>query len=185
MGPTDARNNIVQTVVELLAEVEDVEKITVRQIAARANVGIGLINYHFNSKNELLSIAVAAYMAKKATGYASTSDQQDSTPVETLKSMLQRLYGFAERYEQLIRFSITQNLLNGEMQTPLYLIPALKEIFGDEKDEMQLRIIALQILLPIQVTSINPGPFLLYAGIDLRDENQRNQFIDALVDNVL
>lgn len=184
MGGTDARNSIIKAAMDLLSEGKDVEKITVRQVAERANVGVGLINYHFNSKNNLLSVAVAAFMAEMVTDLGAPRDDDDSNPVVKMKNMLQKLYGFAAQHENLIQFTITQNLLNGEMQTPLFIVPVLKEIFGVEKDEMQLRIIALQILLPIQVTSINPGAFLLYSGIDLHNEKQRNQFIDTLVDNV-
>jgi AcrR family transcriptional regulator len=185
MNDKDARTNIIKVVVDMLSEVDDVEQITVRQVAERANVGIGLINYHFNSKNNLLSIAVAEYMAKMATGFLIQGNAFNSNPVEKFKTMLKELYSFGEQHEKLIRFTITQNILNGEMQTPLFLIPILKEIFEDKKDEMGLRIIALQVLLPIQIASINPTEFHLYSGIDLHDEDQRNSFIHTLVDNIM
>ncbi|MEN1758890.1 TetR/AcrR family transcriptional regulator [Anoxynatronum sibiricum] len=185
MSGTDARSNIIKTVVAMLAEGEDVEKITVRQVAERANVGMGLINYHFSSKNALLGIAVANYMATMAAGFATPGEYSGSDPVEKLKTMLTKLYSFAEQHEKLIKFTITQNLLDGEMQTPLFIVPLLKEIFGDRRDSIQLRIIALQMLLPIQVASINPAEFLLYSGIDLYNERQRNHYIETLVDNLL
>ncbi|SMP72156.1 TetR/AcrR family transcriptional regulator [Anoxynatronum buryatiense] len=185
MSGTDARNNIIKVVVAMLAEGKDVEKITVRQVAERANVGMGLINYHFNSKNALLGIAVADYMATMAADFATPGEYSGSEPSEKLKIMLTKLYSFAEQHEKLIKFTITQNLLDGEMQTPLFIVPLLGEIFADRLDPIQLRIIALQILLPIQVASINPSKFLLYSGIDLRDEQQRNHYIGTLVDNLL
>ncbi|MDW7670497.1 MAG: TetR/AcrR family transcriptional regulator [Bacillota bacterium] len=185
MNDKDARNNIIQTVVNLLAEGEDVGRITVRQVAERAGVSVGLINYHFNSKNELLGIAVATHMAKMATDFSPSEDDEVSDPVDKLKTMLKQLYGYGEQHEKAIKFTITQNLLQGGFHAPLYVMPALKEIFGTGKDEMHLRTIALQILLPIQVTSLNPEKFLLYSGINLHDEGQRNEYIDTLVENVL
>lgn len=184
MKGTDARINIINAVVDIIAEGTDVDKITVRQVAERASVGIGLINYHFNSKNKLLGIAVAEYMAKMAAGFV-TPGNSGLNPVEKIKSMLRKLFSIGEKHETLIKFTITQNLLDGDMKTPLYLIPLLREYFGDQKDEIHLRIIALQILLPIQIASINPAEFHLYSGIDLHDERQRNTFIDTLVDNSL
>ncbi len=71
------------------------------------------------------------------------------------------------------------------MQTPLYLIPLLKDIFGTSKNDMQLRIIALQILNPIQATVLNCSAFLMYSGIDLHDKDQRGRFVDTLIDNLL
>lgn len=197
MNDKDARNTIIRTVVELLAEGKDVEKITVRQVAKLAGVSVGLINYHFSSKNELLGIAVAAHMATMADEFpglegleASGGDVQGASnqitdPVGQLKTMLKKLYGFGAKHEKAIRFTITQNLLNGDFNAPLHIMPGLKAIFGSRKDEMQLRIIALQILLPIQVGSLNPEKFRLYSGVDLYDEGQRNSYIDTLVDNVL
>lgn len=197
MNDKDARNTIIRTVVELLAEGKDVEKITVRQVAKLAGVSVGLINYHFSSKNELLGIAVAAHMATMADEFpgpeglgASGGDVQGASnqitsPVDQLKTMLKKLYGFGAQHEKAIKFTITQNLLDGDFNAPLHIMPGLKAIFGSRKDEMQLRIIALQILLPIQVASLNPEKFRLYSGTDLHDEGQRNAYIDTLVDNVL
>lgn len=185
MYTQDSRKKIINVVMKMIEEVDDLEKITVRQVADKADVGIGLINYHFESKNKLLSIAIADYMAKMATGIVAQEYSNNLSPIDRIKIMLKSLYSFGEKHEKLIKFTITQNLINGEMQTPLFLVPILKEIFGEGRDEFHSRIIALQILLPIQVASINPKEFQLYSGINLNDEKQRNEFIDKLVNNVI
>ncbi len=46
----DARERIIEVTLNLLNEVDDIEEITVRKIAERANVGVGLINYHFKQR---------------------------------------------------------------------------------------------------------------------------------------
>jgi hypothetical protein len=99
--------------------------------------------------------------------------------------MLKELFNFADPYEKLMKFSLTHEIINGDMQAALYIVPVLKEIFGDRKDEIELRIIALQILLPLQVTGISPTTFHFYSGIDLHNEAQRGNFIDALIDNLV
>ena len=65
----DARERIISSAIEILYEVSDIEKITVRQIAERANVGIGTINYHFNSKDNLLSFAIGEVMANRVNEF--------------------------------------------------------------------------------------------------------------------
>lgn len=181
----DARNRIIKAAIEILDEVTDVDKITVRQVAERANVGTGLINYHFKTKDNLLSIAVGDVMAKMATGFITPGNYSDLEPVPKIKTMLKELCSFAEHHEKLLQFTVTHGILNGDMQTPLFLVPVLREIFGGRKDEIHLRIIALQILLPIQVTGICPSAFHFYSGIDLHNEAQRNNFIDTLIDNLV
>lgn len=181
----DAKDKILTTTMEMLHEVTDIDKITVRQIAERANVGVGLINYHFKSKDILLSTAIGEIMVKMANSFISSGQNMNPDPVQRLKTMLKELFNFASAYEKLLQFSLRQSLLNGDMKTPLFLIPVLKDIFGNQKDEIQLRIIALQIILPLQATSISPSALYLYSGIDLYNEAQRDTFIDALVNNIL
>lgn len=181
----EARDRIIKATEEMLDETTDVDKITVRQIAERAGVGVGLINYHFKTKDNLLSIVVGDLMSKMAAGFASSGGYSELEPKEKIRKMLKSLYSFAEPYEKLIRFSLTHSIINGDMAAPLLLIPVLREIFAGRKDEVELRIIALQILLPIQVTSLNSSTFQYYSGINLHNEAQRDNFIDMLIDNLV
>ena len=50
---------IICATTELIQEFDgDVNKITLRRISERANVGLGLINYHFGSKEQLITLCV-------------------------------------------------------------------------------------------------------------------------------
>lgn len=180
----DARQAIINAAKELLNEANEVDKITVRQIAERANVGIGLINYHFMSKDNLLSIAIGDVMARTITNFINTDAYANLKPVDKLKTLLKQLCNLIGHQEKLMQFTLSHDITEGNMQTPLHLVPVLREIFGRQKDDMQLRIIAMQILYPIQFTGLNPSAFQLYSGIDLSIDEQRNLFIDILIDNL-
>lgn len=175
---------IVDAAKTLLEETEDIDKITVRQIAQRANVGIGLINYHFKSKDNLLSIAIGDRMAKIISDFSKSDSYAHLSPIQKLKSMLRELYALSDKKEKLMHFVLSNDIMKGNMQTPLHLIPLLKQIFGDKKDDMELRILALQILYPIQVTGLNKETFYMYSGIDVSNAEQRNRFIDSLINNL-
>lgn len=181
----DAKERIIKAAAEILDEVNDIEKITVRQIAQRANVGIGLINYHFRSKDNLFGMVVGKMMAEKAAGFITPGNYSNLEPVAKLKAMLKELYSLGSQYEKLNQFTIMKGIQNGDIQTQLFIIPVLREIFGNSADEMQLRIIAMQIILPIQVTALCPSSFKIYSGIELHNEIQRNIFIDNLIDNLV
>lgn len=184
-GDQDARDRIIQAAQDLMQEISDIDKITVRQISERANVGIGTINYFFNSKDNLLSLVVGSIMANKIAEYMQPKTDSDIEPVQKLKIMLNGLCEMGISNKKLVHFMLTQAILNGDMKTPLYLIPFLKEIYGNKKEEIQLRIIALQILQPIQVAGISPAAFRMYSGVDLYSEEDRIKFINMLIDNVI
>lgn len=181
----DTRQLIIDTAKDLMNETGNIEEITVRQIAARAEVGIGLINYHFKSKDNLLSAAVGDVMSEIITRFMKGDNDTISQPVVKLKTLVKELYSFGGRSEKLIRFILNREITGGDLRTALHLISFLKEIYGEDEDEMKLRIIALQILLPIQVTGLNQEAFLMYSGIDLTDAQQRDKFIDTLINNLI
>lgn len=181
----DARRRLIEVVTEMLEADMDIEKVTVRQIAEKANVGIGLINYHFQSKDNLLIAAVGELMSSMATDFLHQDRDERLEPKEKLKIMLKDLYQLGEKHEKWIRFLLTHEVVQGDMRAALYVLPILKMHFGTSKDEMELRILALQILLPIQVASLNERNFQMYCGVDLRNEAQKNSYIDSLVDNLL
>ncbi len=181
----DTRQLIIDTAKDLMNETGNIEEITVRQIAARAEVGIGLINYHFKSKDNLLSAAVGDVMSEIITRFMKGDNDTISQPIVKLKTLVKELYSFGGRSEKLIRFILNREITGGDLRTALHLISFLKEIYGEDEDEMKLRIIALQILLPIQVTGLNQEAFHMYSGIDLTDTQQRDKFIDALIHNLI
>ncbi|MFM9330592.1 TetR/AcrR family transcriptional regulator [Paenibacillus mesotrionivorans] len=187
MSPTDqdSRQSILDTAKILLDEAADLDKITIRQIAERAGVGIGLINYHFKSRDNLLRIAIGDIMSQTIFAMNDPAAFSGLEPSARLKELLKELYTFGSRNEKLIRFVLAHELATGNMQAPLLLIPLLRDIFQHQKNDMQLRIIALQILYPIQITALHPNAFHLYSGIQLTIPEERNRFIDLLIDNLV
>ena len=55
----DHKEIIIRAATELIEERgEQISDITVREISKRAHVGLGLINYHFGNKDNLIAICV-------------------------------------------------------------------------------------------------------------------------------
>ena len=181
----DLRQKILSITKTMLDETDDIAKITVRQIAERAGVGIGLINYHFKSKDNLLSMAIGDVMEQAIARFTISGANNHFDPEIRLRMLLKELCELVGNDEKLLRFLMLRELTEGHMQAPLYLIPILRDVYGETKDDMQLRIIALQILQPIQLSGLNPSAFHLYSGIDLSNREQRNRFIDTLIDNLI
>lgn len=182
----EAKERILKVATEhLLENPEAIDNITVRQIAEQAGVGIGSISYYFGSRDSLLSIAVGNILSEKANQYIEGKETGGTEPVERLKNMLKELCNIALANERLIQFTLMQGMTNSDMSTPLYLVPMLRDILGPEKEEMELRIIALQLLLPLQIAGISTETFRMYCGVDLYDAGERESLIDMLVDHLV
>ncbi|MDP4145852.1 MAG: TetR/AcrR family transcriptional regulator [Bacillota bacterium] len=181
----DTKEKIISTVVDILNETDDPNKITIRQIAERAGVGIGLINYHFKTKEALLNEAVISEMKDIASRLKSSDKGEYENPEQKLKNTIKELSDLAIRNSKFVKISASYELLQGNIQTPLYYIPLLREIYKNEKDEIELRIIALQLNTILQVVFLRSSAFQIYTGIDIYDKAQRDKFIDACVDNLI
>lgn len=185
MNDTDARNRLLKAAIDILDEEPDVSRITVRRLAERAGVGIGLINYHFQSKDRLLNEAVNVRMSQMAEEFRDVDKANEMEPVEFIKYMLKKLSGFALRYRKLIQISISFALLQGEMEAEMYLLPSLRAIYGRTKEESELRLIAFTLIKTMQAMYMRADDFIRFSGIDILDERQMNESVDRLVGNII
>ena len=179
----DARARLLQATIEILNEEDDPSGITVRQIAERAGVALGSINYYFQSKDNLLYEAVSGQMTSEAARWFSPAAQDTGLdPVTRLKQLLKETSRIGIRYPKLMRIMVEHDLQHGEMEVPLMLMPLLHEISGGRRSEFELRLVALQLITTLQVMFLRAGTFRLYAGIDVMDDQQRDRGIDLMVD---
>lgn len=182
----DPKQRILQAVIALLGETPDPEKITVRQIARRADVGTGLINYHFGSKEALLNEAIGTLMREEA-GLDAPALPADAggAPVERIRTLLKQTTKVALRFPSLGRMLAKYALLGGDYGAERTLLPLLREHFGRALSEPEIRVTAIQIVAPLQVMAVRAEDVEVFAGLDLFDEATADQVIDRLVDNVL
>ena len=179
----DAKARLLQATLEILNEDDNPSGITVRQIAERAGVALGSINYYFQSKENLLYEAVSGLMTAEVARWSSPVAQDTGLdPVTRLKQLLKETSRIGIRYPKLMRIMLEHDLLHGEMTAALMLMPLLHEISAGRRSEFELRLIALQLITTLQVMFLRAGTFRLYAGIDVMDDVQRDRGIDLMVD---
>lgn len=181
----DARGRIIKAAMEILDEEPEISRITVRRIAERAGVGIGLINYHFQSKEKLLYEAVNITMTQMAEEFRGIGKANAMEPVEFIKYMLRKISDFAFKYKNLTQISVSYALLQGDMEAELYLLPALRKFYGSSKGESELRLLSFTLITAMQAIYLRADAFSKYSGIDILDEKQRNESIDLLIDNII
>ncbi|HEY3374097.1 MAG TPA: helix-turn-helix domain-containing protein [Candidatus Aquicultor sp.] len=179
------KDTILKITLDLIKD-EGFEAVTIRKIAAKANINVALINYHFGSKEILLNAAVAALLDT----FRECFDLLDETtvpPKERLQRFLTRYALSLQQYPELIRRLFLQGNLS--FKTHYQYVQFIKamglnkiqatiqEITG-ENDPEQLTIIVSHIMgatfLPILMAPML-GPAM---GINLPDVEIR---IDTLM----
>lgn len=187
MSPADqtAKDRILDATLAILREVDDPAAITVRQIAQRAEVSLGSINYYFQSKEALLSEAVGQVMMREAVRWFERATDRDDDPLTRLRMLLKETSRIGMQYPRMLQLMTLHGLQQGDVGVPVMILPLLREIFDDRKSDLELRLLALQLIIPLQAASVNPASYRSYTGYDLTDDRQRDTLIDRLIDNLI
>jgi AcrR family transcriptional regulator len=184
MPDNEVREGIINTVQALLAEGVAAGDITVRQVAAKAGVGIGTISYHFHSKEKLIYEAIGRQMAAMAAPLADTADSGLGGR-ERLRRFLMDTAELACLHEDMFRSQMSYDIVHGDFSICYTITPMLREILGSGKSDLSIKLKALEIIATLQMIYLKPGDFMKYAGLDVRNPKQRNEAMDTLLNNVL
>ena len=182
----DPRQRLLDAAIALLAEAADPDSLTVRQIANRAKVGVGLLNYHFGSKDSLLDQAIGELM-QRDVDLKDPMAQRGAAgkPSEKVRSILKQTSKVGLRFPTLTRMLAKRALLGGDYGPERILLPLLREHFGAGLTEPEIRVTAIQIVAPLQAMAARGGDLEKFAGLDVLDEAVVDRVIDRLVDNIL
>lgn len=89
----NVKNRIIEATTELIEQYNgSIKDITARMIAAKAGVGLGLINYHFGSKEKLITECVQRIIGKVVTEFHMT--KQYETDKERLTTCATYVFNF-------------------------------------------------------------------------------------------
>ena len=73
----NVKNRIIEVTTELIEKHNgNIKDITARMIATKADVGLGLINYHFGSKEKLITECVQRIIEKVVTEFQMTNQYE-------------------------------------------------------------------------------------------------------------
>ncbi len=183
MSDSDAREKIISAVRELLSEGFPVGDITVRIIAQRAGVGIGTVSYHFHSKDKLIYEVIAGQMANLAERLSPREGV--GTPFERLKHFFYQTAELALQYREIFRVQLSYEILNSDLSICYYITPLLKEYFDGSKSDLEIKIIALQMISVMQVILLKMEEFQRYSGINIQDTKQMEEALEIILSTAI
>lgn len=117
---------IIHATTELIRESDgNITKITSRKIAGRAEVGLGLINYHFGSKENLITICVQRIINNVVMCFSPDKknyDEKDSlTDKERLADWAKQVYDFLFDNYAISSISILGDMQNYQAKVIPYI----------------------------------------------------------------
>ncbi|MDF2479517.1 MAG: uncharacterized protein K0S24_5000 [Sphingobacterium sp.] len=183
LDETRAKDKIFQAAMELVIEGKNDQQITTREIASKAGVNLALVNYYYQSKENLLSQVVGTMMGDIIE--KSNPNSHTGTDAQTrLRSMLFSTADAAFKYRNICKIAISLELKSGCESSCKLVMPLLKEILT-ECDESDLNIIALQLMIPFHHIVLEPELYSRYLDTDFFDEKLRKQKIDQMINCAL
>ena len=189
-GKLDLKEKIINTTTKMIVELGDVSEITVRDIALESEVGVGLINYHFQTKENLINICIVRIISKFIEELESIYMNLDMSPIDKLKHVFKLKCNFIVSNPEISKISMMIDLNSSGIndntdQAAMVHLNVLRELFGNEKTDSELFTIFHTISSSIQVAFLRSNVFKLHTGIDFFDTEQREKFIDKLIEKVI
>lgn len=185
-----AREKIIQTTTQLIREREDISDITIREIAVQSKVGIGLINYHFQTKENLIDICVLGIVSQFIDEIERLYENLEMGPIDKLKYVFKAKCAFIVENPNISKTSMILDLNSAAIddntqQASKLHYKVLKEFYGERKTDSELYVLLHIMMSSIQVAFLRNSVLKLNTHIDFYDTDERNRYIDDVVDRVV
>lgn len=178
----NTKNQLIQSVIELLQECNDVSEITSRKITERAKVNLSTINYHFDSKDELINIAVNKLIRDVADIYFEDIKNNEKAPRDKLRDFLTRISDIVVDYKKYTKEMIPYILLRGEFTQANEILPLVKQCFQGSKSDEECKIISYQLISFMQLVFYRADEFKSFSNINIMNKQERDKLIDIQLD---
>ena len=185
----ESRERIINATIALLQEEKDEGKITTRRIASMASVGVGLINYHFQTKEKLITLAVKNFIDRTIEESQKSHSSLSLDPLTRLKQSVKFTAQFLAANPTVSRISIMNDLSNpGHEDNSFHVaegyLRMLREVASD-KNEQDLKVEVIRIISALQVIFLRASVLKDFMGLDFYDDSQRDEIIDKLLDTLV
>lgn len=187
----DIKQKIIQDTIRLIEEKDSrLMDITVRDICHEAGISVSQINYHFQTKENLIAECVQVIIGDViARSEAVAATIQGTSAVEKLKCMLKRTFGFLYKNENVSKISILTDhqkphTNDNTAQTIRAYMPLVEAVLKERNIPYDTGMITTSIILDFQGTFLRTDVIKKDLHVDLREDSARNQWVDEYVERV-
>ena len=181
----EVKEKIIEATICLIRESDgDVTTINTRTIADRAQVGIGLINYHFQTKENLIEICVERMIGRY--NFKIPPSVLKQAPVSRLKHTAKRVLDLLMDNPAISRIFILSDQKNPKMDdnTVKSAMGIRKVLSGVGIPESELFVLSFALISIIQSLFLRKDESGELFGYDMNVKQQRDEVLDMLINNM-
>ncbi|MCR3758426.1 TetR/AcrR family transcriptional regulator [Clostridium felsineum] len=180
------KEKIIEAAIELIKSSSgEINEITTRSIAKKAEVGLGLVNYHFKSKDNLIEIAVQKIIEGIIKNFKPNIEEKIN-PIDRLKEVSKEVADFLIENPSVSKISIVGDMMNpraldNTMKTVKGFMFSLEDVEFSEKEKALLSFILTSVLQNAFLRKeVTENSF----GFNFNEKNSRDIFIDFVIDRL-
>lgn len=187
----DNKERIIQATIDLITEKgEQMNDITVREICRKANVGLGLVNYHFGNKDRLIELCVERIVNGIVDNFRSIREKTENlSAFEKLEYLGNMTFTFLFEHYAVSKISILSDMRmpkedDNTHRTYLAYLPLVSACRPDW-DEETLKRKTLCLIAVMQQSFLRYKVIMQSYGIDLTVQEERKAFHRAILHDLL
>ena len=193
MNVKNCKEDLIKITTDLIKENNgDVDKVTIRDIASRSGVSVGLINYHFGDKDKLIAECVQRIISNIVNSFKPTMDVDESLnefdkgKMRLIKTA-QRVFGFFFEQPSISRVSILDDYRNYSNESSSYFsLRGFSAVIGDAiEDQEEKERISFLLTTSMQVAFLRSLTDSRFLDFDLSIVEDRNKYIEYLVNKLM
>lgn len=187
----DTKEIIMQATIELINEKgEQMEGITVREICKKAEVGLGLVNYHFGNKDKLIELCVERIVNGIVDNFCSIQEKTKGlTAFERLDYLGNMTLTFLFEHYAVSKISILSDMRtpkedDNTHRTYLAYLPLVSGCRPDwDKETLERKTFCL--ITTMQQSFLRHKVMKQFYGTDLTVPEEREAFHRAVLQDIL
>lgn len=179
----EVKEKIIEAAIALIQEGNgNSDEITTRAIAEKASVGIGLINYHFQTKENLITICVQRIIGQVISDFK-PNDKDFKTEQERLTNTAAEVFEFLFENPSISRISILSDFSVPTISGNTTLSQkGIRLAMGENMSEEDGRFISFVLVSAMQTAFLNSTIMKESMGFSLDSPDERRAYIARLVE---
>ncbi|MBB2183777.1 TetR/AcrR family transcriptional regulator [Lachnospiraceae bacterium MD1] len=184
------RDKIITVTTELIIESQgDLSQVTARKIANKAEVGLGLIHYHFESKDQLITECVQRIIYKEIRSFVPQNTEYSDNPIEADKQRLtywaKQVFEFFYANKSISRVSILGDLRNNlTSSNSVDMQRGLLRALTSDIDDAKKKFMIFSLTSIMQAAFLQDNAVKNRLGFDFTKQNDRELFINSVIEEL-